>query len=67
MGEGGQARTEPAELSQGLPGARLALEQSFPSSVKRGEEACEILLLLALSWASSPGPAGTSSGFVIPD
>ena len=66
-GEGGQARTEPAELSRGLPGARLAPEQSFPSSTKRREEACEILLLLAHSWTSSPGPAGTSRGFVIPD
>lgn len=66
-GEGGQARTEPAELSRGLPGALLAPQQSFPSSVKRGEEACEILLLPAHSWASSPSPAGTSHGFGILD
>lgn len=33
-GEGGKARTEPAGRSRGLPGARLAPEQSFPSSAE---------------------------------
>lgn len=36
-GEGGRGRRELAELSRGLPGAPLAPEQSFPSSVKREE------------------------------
>lgn len=61
-GESGGARTEPAELCRGPQ----TPQQSFLSSVTRGEEGCEILLPAAHSWAAGPGSAGNSRGFVIP-